>query len=108
MGYSYAANLSDLKMATTLRVVINQEPILLVHDKDTVFAMDDRCPHMKASLAEGTYEDGVVTCKRHHAKIDVRTGNILQKAKIGFIKLPTKPAKTYKIKIDNDDILVLV
>jgi nitrite reductase/ring-hydroxylating ferredoxin subunit len=37
-------------------------------------AVEDRCPHAGASLAEGGYADGVVTCPAHGSQFDVQTG----------------------------------
>ena len=35
---------------------------LVVHDKDRVFALDNRCPHMGFPLDRGSVEDGTLTC----------------------------------------------
>ncbi|MFZ5829642.1 MAG: Rieske (2Fe-2S) protein, partial [Planctomycetota bacterium] len=32
---------------------------------DTYYALDDRCPHMGASLGLGDVRDGAVICDRH-------------------------------------------
>ena len=37
-------------------------------------AIQDRCPHMGASLADGRIEDGQVICHWHHWKFDLETG----------------------------------
>ena len=108
MAFQYAAEVKALKDAEKLRVIVDEKPILLTYYRDTVYAMSDRCPHMKASLYEGDYEEGIVTCKKHHAQIDVETGKVLEKAKLWILKMPTKEAQTYVVKVEDDKIFVLV
>lgn len=38
------------------------------------YAIDDLCPHMGASLADGALQDGVVTCPWHAWRFDIRDG----------------------------------
>ena len=38
------------------------------------FALRDACPHMGASLAEGSLEDGAVVCHWHDKRFDLETG----------------------------------
>jgi nitrite reductase/ring-hydroxylating ferredoxin subunit len=49
-------------------------PLLVVHDRGHVFALDNRCPHLGFPLHRGSVEDGVLTCHWHHARFDLRTG----------------------------------
>ena len=39
------------------------------------YALDNRCPHMGFPLAQGTVQDGVLTCHWHHARFDLASGN---------------------------------
>jgi len=80
--------------------------ILLTKKGDTIFAISDKCPHLGTSLMKGTIKDGVITCKSHGAQIDVETGDILEKAHIGFVKMPTKRAKKYPVIIDEGKVFV--
>jgi nitrite reductase/ring-hydroxylating ferredoxin subunit len=45
-----------------------------VHDKNRVFALDNRCPHMGFPLDRGSVEDGTLTCHWHHARFDLASG----------------------------------
>jgi 3-phenylpropionate/trans-cinnamate dioxygenase ferredoxin component len=40
----------------------------------TLYAIDDSCPHQGSSLAMGTLEGCVVTCRSHGMKINVTGG----------------------------------
>jgi 3-phenylpropionate/trans-cinnamate dioxygenase ferredoxin component len=104
----YAIDFDQLKDLGKARVVVDQKPLLIVHLEDGIYAINDRCPHLGASLVKGTIEDHTVTCKSHKAKIDLKTGEIIDRAHIAFIKMPTKQAKTYACKVENGKVYVEV
>ncbi len=101
------AEIKDFGNDKTLRVSYNGEWILLCLHNENVFAISDKCPHMGTSLYKGTFEDGIVTCKSHKAKINVQTGEIVENAKILFLKMPTKKAKAYEVKVEEGNIFLL-
>ena len=49
-------------------------PLLVAHDQDRVFALDNRCPHLGFPLHRGSVEDGILTCHWHHARFDLASG----------------------------------
>ena len=102
----YAMELKDLKEAFKMRVMVNQKPLLLIYFEDQVYALSDKCPHLGASLDKGVIDGNTVTCKAHGAKIDIKTGEIIEKAKVLLIKMPTKKAKTYPVEIKKDKIFI--
>jgi nitrite reductase/ring-hydroxylating ferredoxin subunit len=69
-----AGNLDELKAKGRLVVHGGHRPILVVHDRDRVFALDNRCPHMGFPLERGSVEDGILTCHWHHARFDLESG----------------------------------
>ena len=100
------ATLSEVKDKQMLKVESEEKAILLTYYKGNVYAMNDKCPHMGTSLATGSFNDGVVTCRSHHTMIDITNGEIVGKAKILFLKMPVKDATTYPVKIEGDNVLV--
>jgi nitrite reductase/ring-hydroxylating ferredoxin subunit len=72
----------DFVLAGTLeslkdgRLVVRgrHRPILVVHDRGRIFALDNRCPHMGFPLDRGSVEDGILTCHWHHARFDLESG----------------------------------
>ncbi len=100
------AKISQLKEQLKVRVEVGGEPVLLTYLDGEVYAMSDRCPHLRASLHKGTFQDGLVTCPKHNAVIDVKNGNIIEKAHFGPIKMPTKKAKIYQVEVKGDEIFV--
>lgn len=53
-----ACNLSELEAKGRLVIRGRHTPILLVHDRGRVFALDNRCPHMGFPLDRGSVDDG--------------------------------------------------
>ena len=48
--------------------------VLLVKIDGTIFAYDDRCPHLGMPLSEGSLEAGVITCAAHCFEFEACTG----------------------------------
>ncbi len=74
MDFTLAGNLEELKAKGRLVVHGAHRPILVVHDRGRVFALDNRCPHMGFPLDRGSVEDGILTCHWHHARFDLESG----------------------------------
>jgi len=89
-------------------VLFEQEGVrlLLALKGSKIYAIADKCPHLGTSLMKGSYDDGIVTCKSHGAKIDIVTGDILEKAHLGFVKMPTKKAKSYQVILEDNKVFV--
>ena len=62
-----AGSLEELKAKGRLVAHGRHRPILVVHDKGRVFALDNRCPHMGFPLDRGSVEDGTLTSHWHYA-----------------------------------------
>jgi nitrite reductase/ring-hydroxylating ferredoxin subunit len=69
-----AGSVEELTARGRLVVRGAHRPILVVHDRGRVFALDNRCPHMGFPLDRGSVEDGILTCHWHHARFDLASG----------------------------------
>ncbi|WP_260292827.1 Rieske (2Fe-2S) protein [Sedimenticola hydrogenitrophicus] len=69
-----ACTLEELEAKGRLLVTGRHRPVLIVHDRGQVFALDNRCPHMGFPLDRGSVEDGILTCHWHHARFDLSSG----------------------------------
>ena len=67
---------------------------------NNVYALNDECTHMGASLSEGDVEDGCIECWAHNARFDLATGEAQDPAH--------DPAPTYPVSIEGDEIFVEV
>ena len=66
-----------------------------------LYALEDRCSHDDGPLCEGEFDadEGVVTCPRHGARFDIRSGRPLT--------LPaTEPVATYPVFVLDGQIIV--
>ncbi|HEX7933629.1 MAG TPA: FAD-dependent oxidoreductase [Paraburkholderia sp.] len=93
------AQLSQLREDRAVRVVVNDEKILLVRDGDTVRAYSADCPHAGGPLEEGALCHGKIICPWHKGTFDVATGNVLEPP-------PLMPLERYAVVVDGDDVMV--
>lgn len=76
-------------------------PIAVFHLDGEYHATADTCSHADSSLSEGYVEDGEVECVWHMARFCLRTG--------AARTLPaTEPIRTYEVRVQDDEILVLL
>ncbi|NML35440.1 apoptosis inducing factor family protein [Paraburkholderia antibiotica] len=93
------ARLSQLRADRAERVTVDDTPILLVRDGDTVHAYSADCPHAGGPLEEGALCHGRIICPWHKAAFDVASGNVLEPPAL-------LPLDRYPVTIDGDDVLV--
>ena len=96
--FTLAGTLEELKAKGRLVVHGAHRPILVVHDRGGVFALDNRCPHMGFPLDRGSVEDGILTCHWHHARFDLESGCTFD--------LWADDAPTFPVELRNDEVWV--
>ena len=106
MGYGKVAEVDALHPGEKKGFPFQGKTVLLVNLGGEYFALDNKCPHMGGSLADGNLEGETLSCPRHGAKFDVRTGKNVGDAKIAFIKAKVGDAKMFPVKVEGKDILV--
>ena len=78
---------------------LNDIDIGLYRVGDTIYALDDTCPHEFALLSEGFVEGSVIECPLHAARFEITTGAVLDgPASCGV--------RAYAVKLEGDDVLV--
>ncbi len=99
MAKHRVAKVSEIAPGTTRRVVVDSMEVLLCNVGGKIFAIEDVCTHDGGPLDQGELEGECVTCPRHGATFDVRTGDALT--------LPAVlPVMTFETSVDGDDIYV--
>ncbi len=68
------ASLDEVPEGGHASFLTDEGMIALFRLDDRIHAIDDLCPHMAESLAQGAEEAGIVTCPAHGWRFDVRTG----------------------------------
>ena len=91
--------LSELQQGKPVKVEKNGKTICVTRVGDEVFAVDDRCSHSDASLAEGDVTDFKIECWLHGAEFDLRTGEALTPPAVA-------PLHTYGVHVDGDSVTV--
>lgn len=82
--------------------VVTQDTTTLAVFKvgDEVYAIQNECPHMLASLAEGSLDGVAVVCPWHKGKFCLRTGSSIGAQNYGS-------ARVYQVKWEGDDVLLM-
>jgi 3-phenylpropionate/trans-cinnamate dioxygenase ferredoxin component len=73
-------------------VVIDGTPALLLRVADSFYAIEDVCTHDGQPLTEGPLVGCEITCPRHGARFDIRTGKPL-------CMPATEPVQTFAIEV---------
>lgn len=82
-------------------IVVDELPALLLHIGDDWYCIEDVCTHDGQPLTDGPVADCQITCPRHGAMFDVRTGKAT--------KMPAiEPIRTFPVTIRDGDVYVEV
>jgi len=82
-----------------LFVQVDDLPIVVFNIAGNLFAIGDVCSHDDGPLGDGDLDQFEVTCPRHGAVFDVRSGKVLSLPAI--VDIPA-----YPVRIEDDQILV--
>ena len=97
---------SQLPKNSKIKKYYNDKEILLVNLNDEYFALDNKCPHMGGSLADGELDGDSIICPRHGSVFDIRTGKVQAKGKLFLFSVKVNDLNIYKVKIDGEDIMI--
>jgi 3-phenylpropionate/trans-cinnamate dioxygenase ferredoxin subunit len=100
------AQTSEIPSGSMKNVQVDDAEILIANVDGTFYAVAGRCTHLRGHLSEGQLRDGIVTCPRHGARFDVRTGHAVGSAQLLFLKTTPRDLETYTVKIEAQDVLV--
>ena len=78
-------------------MVVDELPALLLRIGDEYFCIEDTCTHDGQAMTNGPVEDHEITCPRHGARFDLRTGKAL-------CMPATEPVETFELDIREDGI----
>ncbi|MFO1092461.1 MAG: non-heme iron oxygenase ferredoxin subunit [Planctomycetaceae bacterium] len=93
------AAVSEVPAGGRKSIIVDELPALLLHIGDDWYCIEDVCTHDGQPLTDGPVADCSITCPRHGAKFDLRTGKA--------IKMPaTEPVRTYPVTIRNGEVYV--
>jgi 3-phenylpropionate/trans-cinnamate dioxygenase ferredoxin subunit len=97
--YNFGKHGLEVHPDGSLRVIdIDGKKLCLIRQRDTYYALDNKCPHAGASLGQGWCEENYLVCPIHRFKYDINTG----KGAVGqgdFIN-------TYPVKLENNKLWI--
>jgi 3-phenylpropionate/trans-cinnamate dioxygenase ferredoxin subunit len=106
MDYVRVIDKAELPPNKMIIVAVEGKEVLLANVDGSYYAIINKCTHAGGSLAQGVLEGNIVTCPRHGARFDVKTGKAVGEAKIGFIKMKVKDEESCMVKVEGTDIMV--
>ncbi|AHG00215.1 ferredoxin [Halostagnicola larsenii XH-48] len=69
------ASLEELEAEGRTLISRGGKALAVFAHEGEIRAVDNRCPHMGFPLAEGTVDDGILTCHWHHARFELSCGD---------------------------------
>src|SRR4051812_19460147 len=79
-------------------VAVGKKLIAVFRVGNEVFAIDDVCPHMGASLSGGYVEDGIVTCPWHAWRFRLSDG--------AWADNPRVKTGCYIVRVEGEDVQI--
>jgi nitrite reductase/ring-hydroxylating ferredoxin subunit/uncharacterized membrane protein len=76
--FTSAIRSPELSEGKPRRVMVGEEPVLLVQRGDQIFAVGAVCSHYGAPLEEGKLLDGAIECPWHASRFDLNDGSVRQ------------------------------
>jgi metal-sulfur cluster biosynthetic enzyme/nitrite reductase/ring-hydroxylating ferredoxin subunit len=97
-GMERVANLNELPLGGRKSIFVDDTPALLVRLSDAEYAcIEDVCTHDGNPLTDGPIQNGEITCPRHGARFDLRTGKAL-------CMPATEPVATFAVDVRPDGV----
>jgi nitrite reductase (NADH) small subunit/3-phenylpropionate/trans-cinnamate dioxygenase ferredoxin subunit len=96
--FETVGKVSDFEDGQGRAVPIEGRMVAVFRKGEEWFAIDDLCPHMGASLAEGYVEDDTVTCPWHAWRFCIKDGS--------WEDNPRVKVDCFEIKVEGDEVLV--
>lgn len=96
--YVRAARMAEVQAAGCLPLQLNGHTLALFAHGDTVYAVDNRCPHMGFPLDRGTVKAGILTCHWHYARFDLESG--------GTFDQWADDVRVFPVEIRDDEVWV--
>lgn len=75
--YTTVANSDEIKPGERMVVEFGRCWVAIFNVDGVYYAIEDVCTHDDGPLAEGELNDCIITCPRHGATFDIRTGKVL-------------------------------
>ena len=99
-GYTFACNFSDIPKTSGLSVELNGQEYALFRNGKAAHCVTAECPHEGAPLADGDFENGVVTCPWHQWTFNTCSGC--------SIDPQGNDVQAFATKVEEDQVYILL
>jgi 3-phenylpropionate/trans-cinnamate dioxygenase ferredoxin subunit len=106
MEFVKVADAAELVLGQMKGVSVDGRTILLANVQSRFYAIENRCTHMGGALCNGTLDGTVVTCPRHGAQFDVRTGKAVGNARTLFRSRTVADVARFDVMIDQGCVYI--
>ncbi len=106
MAFIDVAAIDDIPTGTIKPFTVTGKEIAIANHDGNYYAIGRKCPHLGGDLSKGALDGTTITCPRHHSRFDLITGSCLTGPRIGPLKLSTKDATAYQVRIEGRRIQV--
>jgi len=93
------AEVSDIPVGGVKKVSLEDVDIAIFNIGGELYAISDTCTHEQASLSEGDLDGDSISCPRHGATYNIKTGEAIGLPAIISVA-------TYRVKIEGNDIIL--
>ena len=94
--YIRVASLAELEKSGSHTLSCQGRTVVVFYHAGSIYAVDNRCPHMGFPLDRGSICDGILTCHWHHARFDLSSG--------GTFDAFADDVATFPVLIKDDDV----
>lgn len=91
----------DVEPGSVLLVETDDLELAVYNVDGEFYVTDDRCTHGPGSLSEGYLDGCVIECDFHNGAFDIRTGEVVAPPCM-------VPIKTYKVVVENGDVMAVL
>lgn len=91
---------ADVKPGQGIVAEANGKTLAVFNVDGMIHAINNTCAHREGPLGEGELEGNVVTCPWHGWRFDVTTG--------ACVNNPSAKVASYQVKIEGEDVKVLI
>jgi 3-phenylpropionate/trans-cinnamate dioxygenase ferredoxin component len=113
--YKELLKTNDLKNGQMKAYTAEGHEVLVAMVGEDFYAVDNRCPHFGAKLAEGKLDGTIITCPKHASQFDIKDGHVVRwtdwtGVKLGIAKVfkSPKPLAVYPTKVESGKVLVKI
>jgi 3-phenylpropionate/trans-cinnamate dioxygenase ferredoxin subunit len=95
------ASVSDIPPGGRKSVIVDDLPALLLRVGDEFYCIEDVCTHDGQPLTNGPVENCAITCPRHGARFDLKTGKAL-------CMPATEPVRVFPVELRGTEVFVRI